>query len=131
MKKIVKVSVAVLCFLFLTAGIANNVRAQSEQKDSIQSMPIPPDVMKIIEKSCTNCHSEPGKKLALTHVNLSKWDQYSLAKQAGKAQAMCKEVTNGKMPPKSYKEDHPEAFPNAEEIKIICDWAQSIQIPEK
>jgi hypothetical protein len=44
---------------------------------------------------------------------------------------MCKELSKGKMPPKSFREDHPEAIPTSDEIKTICDWAQSLQVEGK
>jgi uncharacterized membrane protein len=131
MKNSLKVATTVVLFLFLAAGTVNIALAQSEQKAKEQSNPIPSDVMKIIEKSCLNCHSEPGKTLALSHVNLSKWDQYSPEKQADKAKAMCKEVSKEKMPPKKFRGDHPEAVPTSDEVKTICDWAQSFQQVKK
>jgi len=101
--------------------------AQSDQKDIVQSNPIPEEVMKIVEKACVNCHSEPGKTLALSHLNLSEWDQYSIEKQAGKAKAMCNEITKDKMPPQKFRANFPEAVLTTDEIKTICDWAQSLQ----
>jgi len=50
-----------------------------------------------------------------------------LDKQVEKAAAMCKMVIKGKMPPKSFKKEHPNAAPTPEEVKMICDWSQSIQ----
>jgi hypothetical protein len=124
MKKIVIISLAVVCIAFLNLS---NVSAQSGQKDTVQCKNIPTEVMKIFEKSCINCHSEPGKTMALTHVSFSKWDQYSADKQASKAKAMCNEVTKGKMPPKKFRENNPDGVPTSDELKVICDWAQSLQ----
>ncbi len=131
MKKTIKYVAVFVIVLFLNAITANIALSQSLQDKPKQSNPIPLQVIKIMEKSCINCHSEPGKTLALSHVNLSKWDQYSADKQAGKASVMCKEVTKEKMPPRKYRDDHPEAIPTSDEIKTICDWAQLLQSARK
>jgi hypothetical protein len=95
------------------------------------SNPIPPDVMKIAGKSCVNCHSEPGNGMALMHLNLSTWNKYNADKQAAKAKDICKMVTKGKMPPKKFRDEHPDGVPSAEEIQIICKWADSLQPVKK
>ncbi len=118
---------AVFGIFFLSVVTINKVAAQSDQKEKVFSNPIPPGVMKILNKSCVNCHSEPGKILALSHVNLSKWDQYSAQKQADKAKLMCKKISKGKMPPKKFRANSPDAVPTSDEIKTICDWANSFQ----
>ena len=131
MKKTLKISATVLIILTLTIGFASLVQAQTQQNDKLQGTKVPMEVMKILEKTCVNCHSEPGKTLALSHVNLSKWDQYSPDKQADKAKSMCKEVTKEKMPPKKFRDEHPESIPTSDEIKTICDWAQSLEVVKK
>ena len=95
-----------------------------DQMVGVAGKPISDAVMKIVNKSCVHCHTDTGNKMALMYINLSNWDKYSPEKQAKKANAMCKMVTKGKMPPKSYREEHPEGVPSKEEIKTICDWAQ-------
>jgi Haem-binding domain len=131
MKKLISITVAVASVLFITALIINPVTTQSAPKSGDGIKPIPDAVMKIAEKSCVKCHTEPGNGMALAHVNLSKWDKYSPEKQAAKAKAMCNMVTKDKMPPKKFREEHPDGVPSKEEIKTICDWAQSLQIPKK
>lgn len=114
--------------VFSFASLMNNpVSAQAVQKPKS----IPDEVLMIAKKSCVKCHAEPGKTLALSHVNLSKWDSFTAEKQASKAAAMCNMVTKGKMPPKEFKKENPEFVLTQDEIKIICDWSASIQIPKK
>ena len=125
------ITVAVASVLFLTALIVNPVSAQTAAKASGDHKPIPADVMKIAEKACVNCHTEPGNGMALMHVNLTNWDKYSPEKQADKAKAMCNMVTKDKMPPKKFRENHPDAVPTKDEIKSICDWAESLQVTKK
>jgi len=128
MKKFLGFTVVISCTLFFTILIINPVTALNGGSGS---NPIPTGVMKIAKKSCVFCHTAPGNGMALAHVNLSNWDKYSPEKQAAKAKAMCKMVTKDKMPPKKFKETHPDGVLTKEEIKTICDWAQSIQVPKK
>jgi hypothetical protein len=131
MKKAIGVSFAVLGIIFLTSMIMNYSSAQSSQKDGVVSKPISPGVMKIAERSCLKCHADGGNEMAMMHLNLSNWGKFSPEKQADKAKDMCKMVTKDKMPPKGFREKNPGAAPTKEEVKIICDWAQSIQIIKK
>jgi len=127
MKKI-WITVAVVCGIVVASLVINQLVAQSTQKKEMMSKPIPANVMKIADKSCVKCHTEPGEPMAIMHLNLSKWDKYSAAKQADKAKAMCTMVTKDKMPPKSFREKNPNDVPSQEETKVICNWAQSIHI---
>jgi hypothetical protein len=130
MKKLIYLFIAIASVFIITALIITTVIAQPAPKDG-GSKPIPESVMKIAEKSCVHCHAEPGNKMAMSHVNLSKWDNYSTKKQAAKSNSMCKMVSEDKMPPKKFRETHPDGVPSKTEIKTICDWAQSIQIYKK
>lgn len=124
MKKFTIIPVAFAGAFSLTMLLSNTVSAQS-------SRPIPDNVVAIAKKSCVHCHAEPGKSMALAHVNISKWDTYTAEKQASKAKAMCNMVTKGKMPPNSFKSENPGFVLTKEEIKTICDWSTSIQIAKK
>jgi hypothetical protein len=132
MKNLLRFAVAMIAALFLSALVISPVCAQTTQKEPVTGKPIPQEVVKIAEKSCMKCHIEPGGSgMAASVLNLAKWDTYSPEKQAAKAKAMCKKVTKGKMPPKSFKADHPDGIPSKEEIQTICDWSQSLQPPKK
>jgi hypothetical protein len=130
MKKAIGLSLVVIGIVFFTSMIIHQT-AQSSQKESTVSKAISPAVMKIAERSCLKCHAEGGNEMAMMHLNLSNWDKFSPEKKAGKAKDMCKMISKDKMPPKSFRENNPGAAPTQEEIKIICDWAESIQIPKK
>jgi hypothetical protein len=127
MKKITFLKVAIACTFSFIALMSHPVSGQATQK----AKPIPDDVLMIAKKSCINCHAEPGKTMALSHVNLTKWDSYSAEKQASKAAAMCNMITKGKMPPKEFKKKNPGFVLTSDEIKIICDWSVSIQVAKK
>lgn len=131
MKKNIMITVLVVCVLAITTLISSLVFGQTNKKEGKSQKPIPANVMKIAEKSCVKCHTEPGNGMALMHLNLSNWDKYSAEKQAAKANDICKMVTKEKMPPKKMRAEHPESIPSKDEIKTLCDWAQSLQVPKK
>lgn len=105
--------------------------AQSVQKSNEIGKPIPSDVQKITEKSCKNCHYEPGKLLALAKLNLSKWDNYPPERQAAKAKAMYNEIWKNDMPPRKFRKKNPDAIPTPEDVKTILEWAKSLQPTKK
>ena len=131
MKKTTMVIVAFAVVLFYAALLANPVSAQTAQKTGDVQKPIPANLMKFLEKSCVACHAEGGSKMAMSIVNISGWDKYSPKKQAGKAKKMCKEVTKEKMPPKGFRSNNPDAVPTKEDVKLLCDWAESLQVAKK
>lgn len=128
MKKPIRYAFVVASVLFVTGLFINTATAQ---KSGSGSKPIPENIMKVAKKSCVNCHTKPGSFMALTLLNLSKWDKYTPEKQSAKANAMCYMVSKDKMPPKHFRKNNPDGVPTKEEIKTICDWAQSIQVTKK
>lgn len=131
MKKLIITIVTVAAFAFVMTLIINKVTAGSSPNSAGMGKAIPENVMKIAEKSCVKCHAEPGNPMALSHLNLSSWDKYSAEKQADKAKAMCSMVTKDKMPPKGFKAKNHYDGPTAEELKTLCNWAESIQVTKK
>jgi hypothetical protein len=127
MKKTLRIALFMVGVLTATTLIAYVVMGQTTQKDEKTNRQIPADVLKIAERSCVKCHTEPGNNMALMHLNLSNWEKYSGEKQAAKAKDICKMVSNEKMPPKKFRTEHPDGIPTADEIKTFCDWAQSLQ----
>lgn len=95
-------------------------------KSNTDSSSVTPAVHQIMVNSCLACHGEGGKTLALSKVKMSEWDEYSPEKQASKSEDMCKMVTKGKMPPKGFLKDHPEAALTGEQITEICNWSESL-----
>jgi hypothetical protein len=87
---------------------------------------IPDDVNAILKASCMDCHATGGKGMAMSKVNFSEWDNYDSSKQAKKAEAICNVLTKGTMPPKAYKESHPQAVLTAEQKEMICKWSEAL-----
>ena len=127
MKKLINIVVAVSSALLIITLVNKPLAAQNSKGGSDA---LPDDVMRIVNKTCVHCHAEPGSFMAISHFNLSKWNEYSMKKQANKAQAMCSKVTKGKMPPKKFRNDHVSDIPTKNEINTICEWSQSLRVPK-
>ncbi len=83
---------------------------------------IPEDVKKILTNSCASCHSDKGSSIARSRLNINQWETYDSAKQAKKRADICKTVTKGSMPPKSYLRKNPQATLTATQKEQICNW---------
>jgi mono/diheme cytochrome c family protein len=88
---------------------------------------LPDSILKFAQKSCMACHSDDGSGMAKGRLNFDKWDSYGEKKWPGKAQSICDIITKGKMPPKGFKENNPDAVPTEKDIKMVCSWAASLQ----
>ena len=120
---------SILLLIFCAFAFSSGQSAPSSNSTSISradSSAIPPAVHKIMVTSCLACHGVGGKGMALSKVKMSEWSSYSPEKQAGKAEAMCKMVTKGKMPPSGFLKDHPEAKLTPEQVTTICNWSASL-----
>jgi cytochrome c553 len=120
---------SILLLIFCAFAFSSGRSATSTNAGSVlkaDSSSVPPAVHKIMVTSCLACHGIGGKSMALSHVKMSEWSSYSPEKQASKAEAMCKMVTKGKMPPKGFLNDHPEAKLTPEQITTICNWSESL-----
>jgi cytochrome c553 len=131
MKKITMVIVAFAVVILYTALLANPVSAQTAKKTGDVQNPIPADVMKFLGKSCIGCHGDGGEKMAKSMVNISSWEKYSPEKQAEKANKMSMMASKKKMPPKGFLKNNPDAVPTKADIKMLSDWAKSLQAAKK
>jgi cytochrome c len=100
-------------------------------------------VRPILEKACQNCHSQrtewpvysylPFASWALEkdvaearqHMDLSRWDQYSLDEQQDLLARMGAEVRSHEMPLPRYLLLHHEARLSEEEISVLYNWTKA------
>jgi hypothetical protein len=87
---------------------------------------IPGEIQLIFKKSCMECHAKGGNEIAMSVLNFSKWGNYVPAKQAKKASAVCYEISNGAMPPKSFRKAHPDSIPTEAQKDSICKWSATL-----
>jgi len=118
----VKTIISAVAVLLLIC-LANPMNAQDVQKEAGKSKPVPAAVTTILEKSCAGCHSEDGSTLAKMHINFTKWNEYSAEELKSIGQDIVKIVNKGKMPPKKFLKNYPEAKLTDEEEKAITSWA--------
>jgi hypothetical protein len=127
MKRFNKVTAILTTIMFITSLSAMPLRAQSVQKPGGDQKPIPADVMKIIQKSCSKCHIDE----AMGGLRFSEWDTYTTAKQASKAGAVYKVLTDKIMPPKKFVNKNPDLAPSDADKKLVCDWAATFKAAGK
>ncbi len=102
-----------------------------------------PQVSAILERSCSDCHSNktvwpwysnvaPVSWLICDDVNkgrqalsLSEWVKLDQDRQERKLRQICDEVSDAVMPLSSYLPMHPQARLSAEDKKTICDWTEA------
>jgi mono/diheme cytochrome c family protein len=113
--------------LFLTAsGLSPKNQSDNEITESSATDSIPVGLQQIFNKSCMDCHAKGGSQIAMSALNFSKWGDYAPVKQVKKASAICNEVSDGSMPPKSFRKAHPEAIPTEAQKDSICKWSASL-----
>ncbi len=115
----------VSCLSFGKAGM-NYINQKQER--AAESATIPPEINKIFQNSCFDCHTPGGKKMAMNHVNFSEWDKYSADKKAKKSADIVRMLNKGSMPPKLYRQSHPDKIPNAEQVTLISEWAETLKV---
>ena len=106
-------------------------------------MPVTPEVTRVLDHSCANCHSyntywpwyshvAPASWLVVSDVNeareemnLSDWAAAKEADQVDHVHEICKQVTKGDMPPLQYTLLHWDARLTAADKKTLCDWSDA------
>jgi cytochrome c5 len=128
MKKVIALLSAVVIVAVAASVILMPSRASSSMKPGspVASVTIPDTLMKVFQRACMDCHATDGNGMAKAHVNFSEWNNYSPDKQVEKAQAICKMLEKGSMPPKGWKKNNPDAVPTQKEVSAICNWAGSL-----
>ena len=119
------------------------VKATHSNEPLLAGAEIDPAVMSILERSCQNCHSEktdwpfysyvaPMSWLvegdvsqARSHMNLSRWGDYSLEEKEQFLTRIGAFVRSGKMPPARYLAIHTNAKLSADDSARIYEWAHA------
>ena len=103
---------------------------------------VPAAVRAVIDRSCRDCHSEathfpwysyvaPITWLVVSdvnqgreHLNLSRWNQYSLVRRERCLSEIANQVQDGGMPLRSYTWIHRDAVLSPADIDAIFTWTQ-------
>jgi Haem-binding domain len=124
---------------------ARNISNTVSSNDITLHFPVPEDVLRILKRSCYDCHSnntaypwytnlQPvgwwlqyhingGKR----HLNYSEFSSYPVKKQYDKFKATVDEIKKGGMPLDSYLWIHKYAILTAQEKVSVIKWADSLQ----
>ena len=136
----------VLAVLFVGCQFVRPSKANPPLNASLEinaAESLPSDVEATLARSCNDCHSHrttwpwysnvsPASWL-LTHdvnegrseMNLSQWGTYSEEKRADLLRGICKEVSDGEMPPFTYAVAHPTARLTKTDVQTMCAWARA------
>ncbi len=126
-KKYALVAVVALISMAVVLVLMPGKAISQTKNDPAKGIALPDSINKIVQNSCFTCHSTGGNGMAASHVNFTKWETYDAAKQASKAASMFKMVNGGKMPPKKFKESHPDAVLTPAQVVTIGNWANSLK----
>ena len=104
---------------------------------------VPAEVQMVISRSCNDCHSNkslypwysqvaPMSWFLSNHIadgrhelNFSEWGTYPDKKKAHKLEEICEQLDAGAMPLPSYLWIHRDAVLNADQTRLLCDWANA------
>jgi len=105
-----------------------------------RSMPLPAPVKAILDRSCRDCHTNetrwpgygyvaPASWLLVRDVdegrenlNFSEWGLLDTDSQRDSLIEICRKVTRGEMPLKTYTWIHRVARLAPDDVKTLCDW---------
>jgi hypothetical protein len=144
-KKILKIALLVILIGFLVIQFFRPERfttAEVSPEHITKITNVPPDVEKILRRSCFDCHSNhtvwpwysniaPVSWLVSDDVvkgrkkmNFSEWGKLTESKREKKFQDICDEITDGEMPLKNYLLIHSDAVLTQADKDAICKWTE-------
>ena len=146
MKSVSKLCLAATSLLVLSASLIHPSGPVKEKRSGLSlfaGTEEPLEIARIVNRACQNCHSERTEwpwysyiapmswmieqdvSTARTHMNLSRWQDYTVEQRIDLLTRMAVEVRNRKMPLPRYLKMHPEARLSAEEVQQLYSWAHS------
>ena len=118
------------------------VKAYAPVEPLLSSAVVDSETVRILERSCQNCHSqntdwpwfsyvapvswliESDVHKARNHINLSRWSQYSLEEKQERLAELAAAVRSRQMPPPRYTLMHRNARLSQPEQERIYQWAR-------
>ena len=139
---ILSLGVALLAVCSVLVHPFGAIKAQRSDKPLLLDSSFDPQVMRTIERSCQNCHSEKTEwpwysyvaplswmiendvQRARSHMNLSRWNGYNAEQQQEILSKMSVLVRNRAMPLPRYLLLHPESKLSDAEVAYLYQWAR-------
>ena len=137
MSKSQKIILIILAVVIIAIQLVPVERTNPPVTADVQA---PPDVKKILTRSCYDCHSNQTKwpwysyvapaswlvasdvKDGRRHLNFSEWGALSLPDQRKVLAEIWEEVDDGEMPLEIYTLIHSEALISASDLNILYKW---------
>ena len=144
MVKMILLGVLVLLIAIQFIRQSKNLGPIPSPADIQVQHPAPPEVSRILETACYDCHSNHTNypwyaeiqpvgwwladhiKEGKARINFSEFDQLSPKRAARKLQQCADEVTESDMPLTSYRLIHPKARLTEAQRKTLADWFDSV-----
>lgn len=139
-KSVVAITAAIISLQFTTPGHTNP--PVDGRRTLAATMAVPSDISALFARACNDCHrnetnwrwytyAAPVSWFTVRHVNkgrtdwnVSEWGQYHARRKETRLRAICAQVRDGTMPPRSYTLVHREARIQPHDVKVICDWTE-------
>ncbi len=146
MKKILKISAITIAAIVILIQLYRPERfttAEVTENHITKKLNVPPDVEKILKRSCFDCHSNhtvwpwysnvapmswlvaDDVKSGRSKMNFSEWGKMSASKQEIKLDKICDEISEGEMPLKKYLMIHKDAELSQADKDLLCGWSQN------
>lgn len=143
MRKVVFACTVVLLACLVPLGKIAASGGHEPPPNLVQGVTGDPAVARILARSCQDCHSDrtrwpwygripPASWLlnhdvatARSHMDFSRWGQYSLDDKREILTKMAAELRTNQMPPGRYLLMHPNARLSADKIALISAWTLS------
>jgi hypothetical protein len=146
MKTVLRLVLVSISFLGLASALIHpfgGIRSQRSTGPLLAGAETNPAIAGIIERACQNCHSERTEwpwysyvaplswmiendvHRGRGHMNLSRWDAYTVDQQVEILTRLGVEVRNRRMPLPKYLQLHPEARLSDADIEQLYAWAHS------
>jgi hypothetical protein len=141
-----KAVMAALTIPALGAALALTV-ANSNRQVAVPlraDLALPENLRPVIGRACRDCHTDqtqwpwyswvPPVSFLIQHdvkkgrakLDFSTWTNSQPQRPTGnQIEEVCDAVSNGTMPPRSYRLMHPEARLSAQDIAAFCSWADT------
>jgi hypothetical protein len=151
--KIIALTIVVLIALIAFGGPLASKQTGIVTSDKHDYRKVEPfrgsEVGNTLARACGDCHSNQTSLPWYGHVapvswwihrhiregreelNFSEWTKYSALERHNELESICGVVSNGRMPPASYRVLHPESRLEAQDKKAICAWAANESEHEK
>ena len=146
MGKPVKSLLIVLVVAFLAIQVVRPARTNppvdSSRTIHSQLQP-PPEVARILERSCIDCHTNQTRwpwysnvapvswlvandvSEAREQMNLSEWAKYERKDAEELLEEICEETSKGNMPLPSYLLIHRSSKLSPQDVRTLCEWSKA------